>query len=265
MKSRFLHWKIIIPTLTSLLFLACSAETTTTGSSSILGFDVLAMIGNADIVGKICLVLLLFFSIASWTVIIYKFLHLRTATIQTDRFVEECMSGSGGLEDAYRNAAAYPDSPLAQILREGYLELEIEDWYQVGYNLTASQRVDVAKAGVERVFERTITNEIAHLESNLIFLAITTNVCPFIGLFGTVWGIMVTFSSMGIAGSQVLSALAPGIATALITTVAGLGAAIPASVMYNYFTARVQMLISRMDSFSLELANIIQKQLLKQK
>jgi biopolymer transport protein TolQ len=228
-----------------------------------LGVDIVSMITSSDPVGKACLILTAFFSVASWAVIIYKFLHLRTATRQTNRFVIECMAGRGSLEDAYRNAAAYPDSPLAQILREGYLELEIEDWYKQGYNLSDEQRVDVAKAGIERVFERTIVNEISHLESYVIFLALTSNVSPFFGLFGTVWGIMATFQGMGSEGSATLSVLAPGIATALTSTVAGLAAAIPASVAYNYFTARVQVLISRMDAFALELSNIIQKQLLK--
>ncbi|MBN1866574.1 MotA/TolQ/ExbB proton channel family protein [Candidatus Sumerlaeota bacterium] len=233
------------------------------GSPGWLGVDIVGMIASSDPIGKTCLTITAFFSIASWAIIIYKFLHVQAASRQTNRFVRECMAGSGSLEDAYRNAAAYPDSPLAQILREGYLELEIEDWYKQGYNLSSDQRIEVAKAGIERVFERTIANEISHLESYVIFLALTSNVCPFVGLFGTVWGIMATFQSMAFEGSGTLSVLAPGIATALTTTVAGLAAAIPASVAYNYFTGRVQVLISRMDAFALELSNIIQKQLLK--
>ncbi|NQU41765.1 MotA/TolQ/ExbB proton channel family protein [bacterium] len=242
---------------------SCAEEGSSSHLADWLGVDVLGMIASSDAVGKICLVILLVFSIVTWGIIIYKFFHLQSAVRQTNRFVNECMAGSGNLEDAYKNTAAYPDSPLAQILREGYLELEIEDWYKLGYQLSNEQRVDVAKAGVERVFERTISNEMTHLESQLIFLAVASNVCPFIGLFGTVWGIMSTFQGLGIEGSATLSVLAPGIATALITTVAGLAAAIPASVMYNYFTAKVQVLTSRMDSFALELSNIIQKQLLK--
>lgn len=254
----------LAPLLFLFSFLAVGCERSpSVGADSWLGVDIGAMIAAADPVGRMCLILLLGISIVTWGVIIYKFLHIHTTSRQTSRFVKECMSGSGNLEDAYRNAAGYPDSPLAQILRESYLELEIEDWYKLGYDLTNEQRVEVAKVGVERVIERTISNEIAHLESYLIMLAVTTNVAPFIGLFGTVWGIMTTFQSMAGEGSAALTALAPGIATALTTTVAGLAAAIPASVMYNYFTARVQLMISRMDSFSLELSNIIQKQLLK--
>ncbi len=256
--------KIPILIFCSLLAVACASEAQS-GLTSWLGLDIVKMIGRMDPIGKLCLAILLVFSISTWAIIFYKFLHIHTASRQTTHFVNECMSGTGGLEDAYRNASVYPDSPLAQILREGYLELEIEDWYKMGYTLTSDQRVEVAKAGIERVFERTISNEIAHLEGYLIFLAIASNVCPFIGLFGTVWGIMTSFLAMDTEGSGTLSVLAPGIATALITTIAGLAAAIPASVMYNYFTARVQVLISRMDSFALELSNIIQKQMLKQK
>lgn len=229
----------------------------------VLGVDIVRMILNTDVVGKLCLLVLLVLSVASWALIIYKYLHFRAAVRQTNRFTHECMAGSGNLEDAYRNAAAYPDSPLAQVLREAYLELEIEDWYKVGYNLTNEQRIEAAKVGVDRVLERTISNEISHLENNLIFLAVTSNVSPFLGLFGTVWGIMATFEGMGADALASISSIAPGIATALVTTVAGLAAAIPASVMYNYFTAKVQMLTSRMDAFALELSNVIQKQILK--
>jgi biopolymer transport protein TolQ len=231
--------------------------------SSMLGVDIVSMIVSADLVGKVCISLCSLLSVGSWSIIIYKFLHIRAATRQTNLFVRECMAGSGSLEEAYRKATAYPDSPLAQILREGYLELEIEDWYKLGYDLSNEQRIDVAKVGVERVLERTISNEISHLESYLIFLAVVTNVAPFIGLFGTVWGIMATFQGIAREGAGALSALAPGIATALVTIVAGLAAAIPSSVFYNYFSSKVQVMVSRMDSFALELSNIIQKQLLK--
>jgi len=258
---------ILLPValLLAALMLASGCATSFSSSSLTqwLGVDVIKMIREADFMGKVCMVAILFFSVGTWAVIVYKFIHIIAAVRQTNRFVNECMAGSGSLQDAYRNTAAYPDSPLAQILREGYLELEIEDWYKLGYKLSDEQRIDVAKAGIERVFERTISNEIAHLESHLIFLALTSNVCPFIGLFGTVWGIMVTFQGLGSEGAASLSTLAPGIATALMVTVGGLAAAIPASVMYNYFTSKVQHLISRMDSFALELSNVIQKQLLK--
>ncbi|HOE96168.1 MAG TPA: MotA/TolQ/ExbB proton channel family protein [Candidatus Sumerlaeota bacterium] len=230
-----------------------------------IGVDPIAMLYDSDIIGQACLIILAGFSIISWMVIVYKYLHIRQASTQTDAFVEVCNQGSGELEEAFRLASNFPDSPLAQILREGYLELEIENWYRDGYDLDPQARLDIIKVSVERVFERTITSEINHLESKLVFLATTSSVCPFIGLFGTVWGIMGTFQT-AMSGSQAvaLSSLAPGISTALLTTVGGLFCAIPASVMYNYLTHRVRMLISRMDAFALELGNVVQKQVMKQ-
>src|SRR5690606_37895812 len=112
--------------------------------------------------------------------------------------------------------------------------------------------------------ERTIATEIVNMEGYLPFLATTANVCPVIGLFGTVWGIMAAFQALGMHGAGDIASLAPVLSTALITTVDGLLAAIPASVAYNYLTSKVKMLTSRMDSFALELSNVIQKQMAKE-
>jgi len=229
-----------------------------------LGVDIMQLIRATDLVGKISLVVLVGFSISSWMVIVYKFLHLRQAERQTKAFVALCNQGNGQLEEAYRNSAEYPDSPLAQILREAYLELEIENWYREGYDMEPTMRIDIAKIGIERVLERTISHEISHLESKLIFLATTSNVCPFIGLFGTVWGIMGALQALAATGGNSLQSLLPGLATALVTVAGGLVCAIPASMMYNYFTHQVSTLISRMDAFALELSNVILKEMLKQ-
>ena len=229
-----------------------------------LGVDLFKMLREIDLVGEICMIILAIFSVLSTMVIIYKALQLRQASKQTDAFVKACAAGTGGLEEAYRSANKYPDSPLAEILREAYLDLEVENWYQNDTHVSLEARIEIAKVSVERVFERVINNEITHLESWLIFLAMTTNVCPFIGLFGTVWGVMAAFQSIGISQSAQLSTLAPGISTGLLATVGGLVCAIPASLFYNYFTFRVQSLISRMDAFALELSNIIHKQIVKQ-
>lgn len=228
------------------------------------GVDLLKLIRQSDMIGRISLVILAIFSIASWTIIVYKYLHLRQAVRQTDHFVDLCNQGSGELEEAFRISSNFPDSPLAQILREGYLELEIENWYREGYDLTPEARLELAKVSMERIFERTVSNEISHLESKLPFLATTTVVCPFIGLFGTVWGIMGAFQTLGNQTTVALNELAPGISTALLCTVGGLFCAIPSSVMYNYLALRVRVMITRMDSFALELSNVIQKQVMKQ-
>jgi biopolymer transport protein TolQ len=227
-----------------------------------LGVDLFDAIRQSDIVGKACLIVTALFSVVSWGVIGYKFIHIRQATSQTDDFIDGSMNRANTLDEAYKSTADYPDSPLAQVMRESYLELQIENWYQDYKNLSTDERLNVAKAGIERVQERTITQEMRHLDSYLIFLATTANVAPFIGLFGTVWGVLGCFQSLG-TGTASIIALGPGISTALMTTVAGLVAAIPAAVTYNYLTNKVQILESRMDSFALELSNIIHKQLLR--
>lgn len=229
-----------------------------------LGVDLFGMIRSSDILGKLCMLVLALFSLASWAVIIYKYLHIRQAIHQTEMFRDVCNSGSGRLDEAFKAAKDFPDSPLAQILSEGYQELQAENWYREGYNIDTMSRIDMAKIGIERVFDRTITNEISHLERNLSFLATTTSVCPFIGLFGTVWGIMVAFQSFGLSGTVSLASLAPGLSTALLTTVGGLFCAIPSSIFYNILTTRVRTLTAQMDAFALELSNIVQKQILAQ-
>lgn len=220
-------------------------------------------IRDSDFMGVLCLAACIVLSIVSWAIIFYKTIRINGAARQSDRFIDRCMGGTGSLDDAYRHSKEYPDSPVAQILREAYFEMELENWYNdEGY--TEEQRLTAARVGLERVLERTVSTEIRVLESYLIFLATTSNVAPFIGLFGTVWGVLGAFQSLSRAGSAALSALAPGIATALVATIAGLMAAIPASIFYNYLTNNITIMISRMDAFALELANIIQKRLLKE-
>lgn len=218
---------------------------------------------DSDFMGLLCLIVCMILSLISWAIIFYKAWQIRAAIRQSDGFVDRCMSGSGSLEDAYRHSAHYPDSPLAQILREAYLEMQMEDWFSdAAYS--GDERLTAARLGVERVMERTISNEIRHLESYLIFLATTSSVAPFVGLFGTVWGVLGAFQALSRTGSAALSTMAPGLATALVATLAGLIAAIPATLCYNYLSNKITILTSRMDSFALELANIIQKRLVKQ-
>jgi biopolymer transport protein TolQ len=241
--------------------LLMGAQTARPGS--LMAVDFMAMVRKADLVGWLCIGLLLIFSVVSWAIILLKFIHITVASRQTKHFIEQCVASASSLEEAYKSSANYPDSPVSQLLREAYLELEMENWYEEGYEAMRGGRLELARVGIERVLERTISTEIDHLESYLVFLATTSNACPFIGLFGTVWGIMAAFQGLGDQGSVNITALAPGLSTALVTTVAGLFAAIPASVMYNYLTNKVRILTGRMDSFSLELNNIIQKQMAK--
>ncbi len=217
-------------------------------------------IRDSDFMGILCLVACLVLSVVSWTIILYKFVTISAATRQSEAFLKKCMS-TGALDQVFKQCKRYPESPLAQIFRHAYLEVELEKWY-VDSRLPAEQRILAARTSVERVLERIITEEIRRLESYLIFLATTSNVAPFIGLFGTVWGVLGAFQALTRSGSAALSALAPGMATALTATLAGLFAAIPASVFYNFFTNKIAILISQMDSFALQLANIIMKEVI---
>jgi biopolymer transport protein TolQ len=196
-------------------------------------------------------------------VILYKWVHLRQVRRQTDDFVDECLEAGGSIEEAYRASAEYPDSPLAEILRETVVELEVEGWYREGYDLGLEDRLHMAQTSIDRVVERTIASETRELESFLIVLATTASVCPFIGLFGTVWGILGSFQALAITGTAAIQALAPGISTALVTTIAGLAAAIPAAIFYNWFVSRIAGVTHRMDAFALELANIVQRRIAK--
>jgi biopolymer transport protein TolQ len=173
------------------------------------------------------------------------------------------VAGKGNLGQAFKIASNYPDSPLAQLLREAYLEVEMENWYHDSKGLSLDGRIQAAKISIDRILEQTSTNEIKRLEGWLGFLATTANVCPLIGLFGTVWGILGAFQAVAREGSTAISSLAPGVSTALMTTVAGLIAAIPSVIFYNYLLSKVQHLVRRMDSFGMEVSNIIQKQILK--
>ena len=226
-----------------------------------LGVNVIQAVKDCDLIGLACLLIIALFSIISWAVIAYKWLHIFQANNQTNNFVESCMSGGGSLDQAFKATNDFPDSPLAQVLREVYLEMQIENWYQLDDQVSLENQLLLAKAGTERVIDRSSSNEIKHLESHLMILATTASVTPFIGLFGTVWGVQGAFQSLA-GGAVDIGALAPGISTALATTVAGLIAAIPALVFYNYLTSKIDKIVVRMDSFSTEIMNIIQKRIL---
>lgn len=224
--------------------------------------DILRAVKDSDIVGIICLLACLGLSISSWVVILYKLKVIRSANLQSDRF-DHVLDTAGSLEEVFRRTPEFRQSPVAQILREAILEMEAENWYADDF-YEMEERLTAARLGVERVMERTVSNEVSRLESHLIFLATTASVAPFIGLFGTVWGVLAAFQALGLTGNASPGVLAPGISTALVTTVAGLVAAIPASIFYNYLSNKIDILTSRMDSFALELANIIQKRMVKQ-
>jgi biopolymer transport protein TolQ len=227
--------------------------------------DVFYMIMNAGLMVKFVLALLLLFSITSWAIIIVKYRTLGKAFKESEIF-NEFFWQSKDFSDAFSKAKQLHNSPVARVFRVCFVELK--KLSKSGNTLktdseTASLRLKLTGSeNVKRALERTINTEITGILQMVPFLATTGNTTPFIGLFGTVWGIMNSFHGIGLRGSASLAVVAPGISEALIATAAGLAAAIPAVIAYNYFTQRIRILESDLRSFASDLLNIIDRDIL---
>lgn len=173
---------------------------------------------------------------------------------------------SGDLSDAYMRSKQFDHSPIARVFRIGYLELRKvikSNSYQPanGGETTLRARFSGSE-NVERALRRAVNTEISQLTQLTPFLATTGNTAPFIGLFGTVWGIMNSFHEIGQRGSASLAVVAPGISEALVATAAGLAAAIPAVIAYNYFTQKIRSIETELHSFSADFMNIVERDIL---
>jgi len=209
-------------------------------------------------VAKIVLVTLLLFSLASWSVILAKWRELSTARRVSERFLRVFRRASR-LNEAAEVAPQHRSSPLAAMFQAGYTELEAgirTVRRTAGPDATLKLK---SLNGVSRALERAIGAEVERLQRALPLLATTASVTPFIGLFGTVWGIMNTFHAIGATGSTSIVTVAPGIAEALVNTAAGLLAAIPAVIAYNHLLADVRQLRRKMDDFALEFLNLVER------
>ena len=213
----------------------------------------LKLIIEAGPVVKLVLLLLIFFSVFSWAVIFFKRKTLKKANIQSGKFLESFRT-SKSLNEVNEAAKKYKDSPLSTLFRAGYKELA---------TLTKSNPETVLNPSklesLNRILIKASNSEVSKLESMMSFLATTGSVTPFIGLFGTVWGIMDSFHRIGIIRSASLVTVAPGIAEALIATAAGLFAAVPAVIAYNHYLHKIKRLISEMEDFSIEFLNIAER------
>ena len=213
---------------------------------------------NAGPVVKLVLLILVYFSVVSWAIIFYKQLVIRRAIGDSERFLDFFWSKKSfdtigkGLDD-------YRHSPLTVLFREVYSELSQNRRQSEGQedgNLVADLG---EQERVARVLRRSTTSETQRLEKYLSFLATTGSAAPFIGLFGTVWGIMNAFHGIGTSGSASLAVVAPGISEALVATAIGLVAAIPAVIGYNHFVNKINVLTGEMDNFCQEMLNIVQR------
>ena len=217
------------------------------------------LIFGAGPVVKLVLLVLVYFSVVSWAIIFLKFRVIHRATRDSEKFLDFFWAKKRfdligqGLKD-------YPYSPLVVLFREGYKELIKVQGRRSGEQEHPGVSADVGGAeNVGRALRRATTLEIHRLEKFLTFLATTGSTAPFIGLFGTVWGIMDAFHGIGKTGSASLAVVAPGISEALVATALGLVAAIPAVVAYNHFVNKVNVLSGEMDNFSQEFLNIVER------
>jgi len=199
-------------------------------------------------VARIVLLILLAFSVFSWAVIYRKYTAFRAAREHTDRFLQAFRSAQR-LPESGPLANAFPASPLVAVYTAALKEVESQVGAAAKNPHSGALR---SMAAVSAALQVASEGEVAHLEHRMSFLATTGSVTPFIGLFGTVWGIMGAFMGLGEAGATTLRAVAPGIAEALIATAAGLFAAIPAVIAYNHFLHQIRQFATRMDNFAVE-------------
>lgn len=204
----------------------------------------------AVVLGLLAMVVLCFF------VIIYKMIHISQAQSQSVKFLDQFWN-SKRLDDIYRVAEQLKASPLAQMFTAGYIELSKLKKGQHAAESMLDKMEDTDN--IERALNRARVSEMTRLENLLPFLATTGSAAPFIGLFGTVWGIMEAFLNIAAAGNAELGEIAQPIAEALVSTAIALASAVPAVVAYNYFNRRLKVLSSEMQTFGSDYLNIVRR------
>ncbi len=222
------------------------------------GLDYLEIVRNSGPVGMAVLTLLLAASTVCWAIIVKKTMQIRRAQDESVKFLETFWQ-SKRLDAIYQAADALRASPISQVFRAGYVEL----------SKVTAQKKEATEGGmheqlggienVERALKRAAASEVTHLEAQIPFLGTTASAAPFVGLFGTVWGIMRAFHDIYRMGNANLATVARPISEALIATAVGLFAAIPAVVAYNYFVSKIRVLDSEMTNFSNDFLNIVRR------
>ena len=222
------------------------------------GTDVWHLVVGAGPVVQGVLWLLVGFSVLSWAVIITRFRVLWAARRENAQFAELFWKANS-LSVAYTQTKHLSRSPLAAVFRLGYAELGKVMRLSGREGSLPKEVVD----NLRRALSRGQAAEATRLAKSVTFLATCANTAPFIGLFGTVWGIMDAFRSIGTTGAANLATVAPGIAEALVATATGLFAAIPAVVFYNHFNRRIEVLEAEMDSFAQDFLNLVERDLMR--
>lgn len=227
--------------------------------------DLIGLVAEATPINQAVLAILVLFSVASWAIILQKFWSFRRSERDTTRFLD-IFRRSSKFSEVQAACPSLPATPLVGVFQAGYAEINAQFRTTNSGGMPASNPPAPAARpmlksldGVDRALIRAATTEVSKLERRMTFLATTASVTPFIGLFGTVVGIMIAFQRIGLTGSTNLAIVAPGISEALIATAMGLFAAIPALVFYNHFTHRVKEFSAAMDDFALEFLNIAER------
>lgn len=219
----------------------------------------MSLFAGTGIIVKLVLFVLIYFSVVSWAIIFYKLLQVHKANKESERFLAFFWQ-TKRFDAISAQVDRFANSPLTILFTEGYNELK-----KIGEKdeeRSDPKIISTDLGGVDniaRALRRATTSEITRLEKYLTFLASTGSTAPFIGLFGTVWGIMTSFKGIGETGSASLAVVAPGIAEALVATAIGLVAAIPAVMGFNHFQNKIKIMIAEMDNFSAEFLNIVQR------
>jgi len=216
----------------------------------VIGGDVIDLVAQTGAVAKVVLLLLLVFSLVSWAIILAKWSLLRRARSRSGRFIRAFRKAQR-LQDVATVADQFRPSPLVGVFEGGYEEYRRQ---------VAASGAIRSEPAIQRAMQIATSEELTRFERNMPWLAITGAVTPFVGLFGTVWGIIDAFHGLGAAGAATLRAVAPGISEALITTAAGLAAAIPAVIAYNLIGASIREFAARGDDFALEMLNTLESQ-----
>lgn len=239
---------------------------------SFYSHDIIEMILHAGPMVKFVLLILLGFSVTCWTIILMKLRLIRRARHETEIFQDMFLAPTD-LRKIYASSKDLKYSPVARLFRSGYGEFQRIRKIQATSNpepgmggtvqeSTARSR-QIMMDNLERSLQKAVVAQTDRLERGVSFLATTGNTAPFIGLFGTVWGIMQSFRGIGLKGSANLAVVAPGISEALIATAAGLAAAIPAVVAFNYFTQKITGLGAEMDIFKSDFLTTVERQLFR--
>ena len=210
-----------------------------------------SLIFGADIIVQLVVLLLVFMSVVCWGIILLKWIRLWSAVRQSSSFLD-LFWRSKRLDTVYDTCGKYRRSPVAEVFKAGYQELA---------KVTQGGNTEDASDNLMRTLRRSRMSESTKLEKYVTFLATTGSTAPFIGLFGTVWGILLAFSKLSGATNATIQVVGPDISHALIATAIGLVAAIPAVMAYNYFNAKIRVLNIEMENFSADFMNIVKRHL----